>query len=186
MMKLESIWRADVQQRIFRELLEAFARPGAVRDLATPANTNSARRAALASLMDGETSLADPHELVGDRDWLLLQAERRSVEEARYIVADGRRAPNFAPALGRLESPEFGATLLIEIESVGEGGTALKLTGPGVDGERELRLAGLDVEWLSRRADWNKAFPLGVDIVLADATKVAALPRTTRATLENR
>lgn len=183
MMKLESIWRADVQQRIFRQLLEAFSRPGAVCDLSTPANTASARRAALACLMDSETSLADPHGLVFDRDWPLLQAARTSVEEAPYVVADGRRTPSFVPALGSLESPEFGATLLLEIDSVGEGAMALKLTGPGVDGERELRLSGLHVEWLSRRSDWNRAFPLGVDILLADATNVAALPRTTRVTL---
>ena len=32
-------------------------------------------------------------------------------ETARYVAADGRRAPDFEPALGSLESPEFGAAI---------------------------------------------------------------------------
>jgi alpha-D-ribose 1-methylphosphonate 5-triphosphate synthase subunit PhnH len=182
-MKLDSIWRADLQQRIFRELLEAFSRPGAARDLTDAVNAGSALRAALACLMDAETSLSDPHALIEDRDWPLLQAEKRLAGEARYIVADGRRPPDFLPALGSLEDPEFGATIFLDIDSIGEGAMILQLEGPGVSGARELKLSGLHTEWIARRLEWNSAFPLGVDIVLGDARRVTALPRTTRATL---
>lgn len=180
MLKTESLWRADVQQRVFRELLEAFARPGGVRDLADLTQGADAARGVLATLMDGETTLADPHGLIDARDWPLLQAQRAAPEEARHVVVDGRRAPDFQPALGTLESPEFGATILIEIDRLGQGETALELTGPGSAGQRQLRLAGLHPDWLARRAEWVGCFPLGVDLLLADTQRIVALPRTTR------
>jgi alpha-D-ribose 1-methylphosphonate 5-triphosphate synthase subunit PhnH len=95
-------------------------------------------------------------------------------------VADGHRAPDFQPMLGSLESPEFGATVLVKIDCVGEGALTLELAGPGVDGRRTLCLAGLHPDWLTRRADWVGGFPLGVDLLLSDATRIVALPRTTR------
>lgn len=182
-MTSERIWRADAQQRMFRELVEAFSRPGAVRDLTDWLAGILAQRAVLATLMDGETTLADPHARLGAADWSLLQARRDATETARYVVADGRRAPDFQPALGTLESPESGATLMIEVAAVGSGPLALELAGPGIAGRHELRLDGLHPAWLLRRADWTTGFPLGVDILLTDAARIAALPRTTRVAL---
>lgn len=182
-MQPESIWRADVQQRVFRELAEAFSRPGEVRDLTRWIDGATAQRAVLATLMDGEATLADPHGQIAAADWPLLQARRSAPESARYIAADGRRAPDFQPALGSLECPEFGATLLIEVAAVaapGNGALSMDLDGPGVGGRRELRLEGLHAEWLLRRADWSAGFPLGVDLLLCDAKRIVALPRTTR------
>jgi alpha-D-ribose 1-methylphosphonate 5-triphosphate synthase subunit PhnH len=37
----------------------------------------------------------------------------------------------------------------------------------------------LHADWLLRRADWVVGFPLGIDILLSDATRIVALPRTT-------
>jgi alpha-D-ribose 1-methylphosphonate 5-triphosphate synthase subunit PhnH len=179
-MKIEAIWQAGTQQQVFRELLEALSRPGEVRELAPLTGGASAMRAVLAALLDGETSLADPHDRVGAHDWALLQARRESCETARYVLADGARAPDFEPALGRLESPELGATVLIEAEAVGSGAQCVHLTGPGIDGSRALRMTGLHQDWLARRAGWVADFPLGVDLILADASRIVALPRTTR------
>ncbi len=182
-MKTERIWQADTQQRVFRELVEAFSRPGTVHDLTDWLAGSPAQRAVLASLMDGETTLADPHARLGAAEWSLLQARRGTTESARYVVADGSRAPGFQPALGTLDSPESGATLLIEVAAVGSGTLMLELAGPGIDGRGELRLDGLHPGWLLCRADWSAGFPLGVDILLTDATRIVALPRTTRVTI---
>lgn len=179
-MKTETIWRADVQQRVFRELVETFSRPGDVRDLTTWIEGASAQRAVLATLMDGETTLADPHGQIAAADWPLLQARRDATESARYVVSNGLRAPDFQPALGSLESPEFGATLLIEVDAVGSGPLSMELAGPGIDGRHELRVKGLHPDWLLRHAEWTAGFPLGIDILLSDATRIVALPRTTR------
>lgn len=179
-MKVECIWQADIQQRIFRELVEAYSRPGDIRDLGARIDGTAAQRAVLATLMDGEMTLADPHGQIAPADWPLLQATPGVAENARYVAADGRRAPDFQPRLGSLESPEFGATVLVEVDCVGEGGLTLELSGPGVDCRRTLCLAGLHPDWLARRADWVGGFPLGVDLLLSDARRLVALPRTTR------
>lgn len=179
-MKTESIWRADVQQRVFRELVEAFSRPGDIREIGDCIDGVVAQRAVLATLMDGEMTLANPHGKIAPADWPLLQAKPGTSEHARYVAANGGRAPDFAPALGSLESPEFGATVLIEVDRLGQGEIALELSGPGIDGQRQLRLAGLHPDWLTRRADWVGCFPLGVDLLLSDTQRIVALPRTTR------
>lgn len=179
-MKPESIWYADVQQRLFRELVEAFSRPGTIRDLATDLAGSTALHAALAALLDGEATLADPHGRIAASEWQLLQCRREPAETARYVVADGLRVPEFLPALGSLESPEFGATLLVEVDAIGSGPLILDLAGPGIRGNTQLRVAGLHANWLTRRADWNAGFPLGIDLLLADTERITALPRTTR------
>lgn len=178
--KTESIWRADVQQRVFRELVEAFSRPGDIREIGDCIDGAVAQRAVLATLMDGEMTLADPHGQIAPADWPLLQAKPGTSEHARYVAANGSRAPDFEPALGSLESPEFGATVLIEVDRLGQGETSLELAGPGIDGQRQLCLAGLHPDWLTRRADWVGSFPLGVDLLLSDAHRIVALPRTTQ------
>jgi len=180
MMTSETLWQGAVQQTLFRELLESFSRPGSVRELADILAGASALRALLATLMDGECSLADPHSLIASEDWPLLQARRGSPETARFVAVDGKKAPNFKPALGSLESPEFGATLLIAVDALGHGAQSLSLAGPGIDGECLLRFDGLHPDWLARRTDWTCAFPLGVDLLLIDATRIVALPRTTQ------
>lgn len=179
-MKTESIWRADVQQRVFRELVEAFSRPGDIREIGDCIDGAVAQRAVLATLMDGEMTLADPHGQIAPADWPLLQAKPGTSEHARYVAANGGRAPDFQPALGSLESPEFGATVLIEVNRLGQGETSLELAGPGINGQRQLYLDGLHPDWLTRRADWVDTFPLGVDLLLSDTHRIVALPRTTQ------
>jgi len=183
MLRPEPIWQAEVQQQVFRELVECFSRPGEVRDLQHSDSPGSAYLAVLATLVDGETTLADPHAQIVSTDWPLLQTSKAVVDRASYIVVDGQQAPDFEPTLGTLASPEFGATIVINIADVGNGPQTLHLSGPGIQQSRELRLAGLHVDWLHRREEWVAVFPLGVDIILCAATRVAALPRTTRVNL---
>lgn len=179
MIELEPIWRPEIQQRIFRNLLEAFARPGQVRDLTPWLGETNALQAVLATLMDGDVTLADPHGLLTRRDWSLLQARRSVPEEARYIVADGGCTPDFDPNLGTLESPEFGATLLLKVKAV-DSGPELSLTGPGIKNRVSLCCLGLNPGWLDKRARWTSHFPLGVDMLIADHARIVALPRTTQ------
>lgn len=179
MMTSESLWTGGVQQAIFRELLEAFSRPGGVRDLSEWLAGTTAQRAVLATLMDGECTLADPHAIIAAEDWSLLQAHRATPETARFVTVDGKNGPNFQPAIGSLESPEFGATLLIKVDNIGAGVQSVTLSGPGIDGLHPLCLDGLHTDWLEHRANWNSSFPLGVDMLLFDARHIVALPRTT-------
>ncbi len=180
MIDVAPIWRPDIQQRNYRALLDAMARPGRVHALHGTDRAHSAALATLATLLDGEVSLSDPLALLHDTDWPMLQAKSAAPDLADYVLCVGRLPPDFEPKLGSLPSPEMSATLVLAVDSLDDGDLCLTLRGPGVRGAVELRPVGLNPDWIARREDWVDAFPLGVDMVLTDATRVAALPRTTK------
>ncbi|MCL2655884.1 MAG: phosphonate C-P lyase system protein PhnH [Betaproteobacteria bacterium] len=165
----QSIWGPMAQQRVFRCLLEAFSYPGRIQSASLPA--------LLATLGDSEISLADPDELVAADDWRRLGARREAADKANFVVARGDIDPAFQPAIGTLESPEQGATILLRVRKLGRG-AKLKLSGPGIQDAIKLAVGGLDPAWLERRAQWNAGFPMGVDFILVDGEQFAALPRT--------
>lgn len=178
------IWQPLVQQRVFRRLMEAAAFPGRIVAIAEDNDATDALTAVLATLLDGEVSLADPEGLVAGENWPRLETRAAAPEQADFILAQGARALGVEPRLGSLESPERSATLILRVAALGHG-AAYGLSGPGVNGEddrraSELRVTGLDPAWLAAREGWVSAFPLGVDFILVDAGRAAALPRTTR------
>lgn len=178
--KLDRIWQPANQQGVFRALMEAMARPGQIESLAPWTGGDRASRAVLATLLDAEVSLFDRHQLLDASDWPLMQAREAAAEQADYLLCDAARAPDFQPALGTLTSPDEAATLVLVVAGLGCGDLEMTLSGPGVHGRQRLAVEGLALSWLSARADWVAAFPLGVDLILADDHAVVGLPRTTR------
>lgn len=177
MIVLDHPWTADGQRLTFRAVLEAWSRPGTVADLAAWSGGSRARTVVLAGLCDAATTLHDAHGLLDDGDRSRLGARAAAAGSAAFILADGTRPPgDLAPACGSLLAPEQGATLVLDCQAVGEG-PALRLSGPGIDGSAELRVLGLDPQWWTERAAWC-AFPLGVDLILCDARRIACIPRT--------
>lgn len=176
----EAAWQVPTHQRVYRALLAATASPGSVHDVGPGALT-----AVLATLCDATTSLADPSSLLPLRDRALLRAGQAGPESADFVLCDGGCAPEaFTPALGELESPERGATLLVTAARIGRGPLKLVIEGPGVNGQAALAVNGVHPRWFERRADWVADFPVGVDFVLCDDERIAALPRTARVRLE--
>lgn len=174
-------WAASSQQTIFRQLMRAFSYPGRIETLA-----NSGAQAltlTLAAMIDRGTSLADPQNLIDDLTRQRLQAPLTVAERAHFVVADGTRSPTFTPALGSLESPEHGATIVLTVVALGMGPDC-QLEGPGIAGSQSLAVTGLESSWIEQRRSWNAAFPLGVDMILLDSIHAVALPRTTRITLK--
>jgi len=170
------IWQAPRQQTAFRQLMTAFSYPGRVVPLAD--GTESAPMLVLATLVDSACALADPqHALSGD-DLRRLGVRSASVEAAEFVLADGNRLLEATPRLGSLENPEQGATVVMRVPRFGEG-AHLRLTGPGIQQEQLLQVAGIDPGWWRQRAEWNAHFPLGVDLILVSGHEVAVLPRTT-------
>ena len=177
-------WNASVQQRCFRRLMNAFAYPGTFEPLLDRADEEHSSHEAvlrliLATLIDGETTLADTGRMVGEDDWQKLDAARATSEHSQFIVARGDVSPDFEPCLGSLDNPHEGATLLLRVGRIGLG-LSMQLTGPGVDGARDVAVEGLLPDWLVKRAEWTGTFPLGVDMVLFDAVGMVTLPRTTK------
>lgn len=180
-MTTETIWQAGRQQTLFRRILDAMSYPGRrveLTDAKTPAD-----RALLATLLDPTVSLCDHHGLLPASDWPLLAASHASAESADFVLADGSLAPDFLPRTGSLDEPEKSATLVLRVDALGSGSTRLLLTGPGIEKTERLAVDGLHHDWLTRRADWVSAFPMGVDLILADHQHLVALPRTTRVEL---
>lgn len=176
-------WDPQNQQIAFRKLMTTFAFPGHIETLApeAPSKTFSVLRMILATLTDGEVTVADPYHMIDAYDWSKLETNKETPEKARFIVAQGDVAPLFSPELGTLESPETGATIILRVEQLGTG-SAFMLQGPGIQAVKHTACSGLDLAWLCKRQEWNGSFPLGVDMIFFDAARVMAVPRTTRIT----
>ncbi len=188
---LPVIWQDEVQQQIFRQLLSCNSLPGTIADLSIHLEKSTALIGVLATLLDNTVTLHDFHGLVPDYNRRFLNSPNAPISEARFIVADGAVAPeqNFRPNLGTLDSPEFGATVILQGQEVGNGELTLHLTGPGIpsqDGkESKLSLMGFHQDWFVRREEWVSAFPLGIDLVLVDVKRVTMIPRTTHIILDS-
>jgi alpha-D-ribose 1-methylphosphonate 5-triphosphate synthase subunit PhnH len=176
----DSVWSPLYQQRAFRALMSAFSFPGRRQPL--PLCSDATGPTCIAAVLcDNEVSLADPDQLIGPADIRRLGIREASLENAGFIIADGSRAPDFAPALGSLAEPEQGATIIVRVASLESSNDfPLMLEGPGIQDTQALAVSGLNSQWLAERARWNRNFPMGVDLILVDDTQVVALPRTTR------
>jgi alpha-D-ribose 1-methylphosphonate 5-triphosphate synthase subunit PhnH len=185
MMEIDRIWKAEAQQSIFRQLLRVSSLPGVVVDFTEVLGGQPAHLGMLATLLDGTTSLSDPDRLLDESAWRFLRAKNVAAHLARYVLFDARKPPppDFVPQLGSLTDPECGAMLVLVGAYVGDGEVGIDLTGPGIKGIRRLHLSGFHSVWLARRRKWVARFPMGVDVLLTDSMRVAAIPRTTQARL---
>ncbi|MBC7155530.1 MAG: phosphonate C-P lyase system protein PhnH [Rhodobacteraceae bacterium] len=176
---LPRLWRPETHQALFRRILDATARPGQIADLGDLLDGRPAALAALATFCDNTQTLADLTGTLSETDLAFLDVGKATPEQAGFILARGADAPGFIPRLGSLDAPEGGATLVVMVESLKDG-APLVLTGPGIKRTATLAPKGLAPDWLAARARWCADFPMGVDIVLADATSLMILPRTTK------
>lgn len=169
----------QLQQLNFKALMNAFAYPGRVQNLH---GQSPALEQVLATLIDGEVSLADPDSLLNGDVRMRLEARMTVAENANFVVCQGNMLPAFQPTLGTLEEPEHGATLIVQVQNFDASisSTNLVLKGPGIEQENTLHVTGLNEAWLQRRAFWNAAFPTGVDFILVSENQLVALPRTTQ------
>ena len=74
-------------------------------------------------------------------------------------------------------SPEFGATVIVQLGEL-VNGTALRLTGPGIESQRLIAPRRRRRCWII----WSTArsASLGLDILLTCGDRLLAIPRTTR------
>ena len=186
---LPLIWQDEIQQQIFRHLLSCTSLPGTIADLSVHLGESSVLIGVLATFLDNTVTLHDIDGLVSDGDRRFLNSPDAPLSEARFIVADGGISPeqDFSPSLGTLDSPEFGATVILKGQQVGSGELNLNLTGPGIPsqgGKKKLSLNGFNQDWFVRRQELVSNFPLGIDLILVDAVRVTVIPRTTHAILD--
>jgi alpha-D-ribose 1-methylphosphonate 5-triphosphate synthase subunit PhnH len=184
MTTINGAWKPEYQQRTYRYLLHALSYPGVVATL--DEGSAPACEAVLATLCDHATSLCDHNSMLSPRSRSFMRAREADSTDADFVLCDAALEPRaIEPRLSRLEHPEEGATLVLAGREVGDGPLVLVLSGPGIKSEARLKLTGFHPAWFERRQSWNESFPQGVDVILCDRTRVAALPRTTNVRLED-
>lgn len=184
---LDSIWYTDTQNEIFQSLMQAMSRPGSIHSLESRLGKSNTVTAVLATLSDAQVTACNHDSLINDEDWSLSQCQTVSSDTADYIVCDGSLPCSINPNQGSLVSPELSGTVIVSVKKLANELTETsqddrpwRLSGPGVDGEIDVAVSGLDRSWIQQRENWNSEFPLGVDLIVVSETSVLALPRTTK------
>lgn len=167
--------------RAFRDILEAMARPGTIRNVAgaaPPAPLSVAAGVALLTLADSTTPLhlADRADCAPVRDWIAFHigAPLCAPEEAEFAIGTWEALqPVTRFRIGQPDYPDRSATLIVEVERLANHGPAL--TGPGIATATWLSLPETAAFHANRAL-----FPLGFDCLFTCANRIAGLPRSTR------
>lgn len=191
-------------QQAFRALLEATSRPGRIQALPDtvldgiePPGLPRGLTALLLTLLDAETSVWVDHELAGEDglDYLRFHTGVRTLSDAGAAAFAVWAADRVLPATWSLldagtdEVPQSGATLLVEVQSLqsqamSTAATLLQLRGPGIESVQTLAVGGLDAAFWQARAVLECEYPRGIDLILCCGDTLAAIPRTTRVTVQ--
>ena len=176
-------------QASFRALLDALAEPGSERPIEgiamAPAPLAPVAAAVIATLADFETTVwRDATLRTPEIDaWLAFHTGAPALTDptraAFALVGDAEACPDFAGfASGTDIDPSTSTTLILAVAGFGTG-RAYRLSGPGIDGTREVAIAGAPADLSDRLAANRALFPRGIDLILAGPTSVVGLPRTT-------
>jgi alpha-D-ribose 1-methylphosphonate 5-triphosphate synthase subunit PhnH len=174
---------ADTAQRTFRAVLDALARPGVPAALPRADDRPAALLPVLA-LADLDTPVCvlgdTPHGTWADALTTATSAPVAPLGAARLVTALRPLAPGELTTVrtGSAAAPEDAALVVLAVPAL-DGGTALRLSGPGVPGTRTVGPRGCPVDLVAART--ATAFPAGPDLLLVDPDgAVLGLPRSTR------
>lgn len=184
-------------QAVFRATLQALSLPGrpvaVPHDAETPAEGHPASAAVLLALLDADCSLWLSPRLANSpaAAWLRFHTGCQltsDLAQARFAwVAAGDALPDLAGmALGSDADPDQSATCVVDLpQDFGDAAApgAWTLRGPGIPTTQALAAPGLPADFALQWQANHAAFPRGVDLLLASATEVVGLPRTTQISL---
>lgn len=168
-------------QRVFDALLHTMSYPGVCIRLDVPDGVPAALLPVV-TLADVEVDVAVLH----DDGWTAAVEAvtgARAVPEDRAGIVVALHAPTAADVAGlrrgTAEAPEDAARLVVTVDALdGTDGTLLRLRGPGVPGERTLRVAGVGTEVWTAVDAANAQYPEGIDVhLVAHDGTLASLPR---------
>lgn len=171
-------------QAAFRAVLEAMSRPGRVQHLSAlpdvPAGLSPAAAAVLLTLVDADTRLCLGAGAATEA-WVRFHCGASLVAPgAAQFVLDASVTLADLDA-GTEEEPERGATLILEVASLGaslDGHPGWRLTGPGIRDAHHLTVQGAPADFVSAWRASRARFPRGIDVILCAGNTLAALPRT--------
>lgn len=177
-------------QASFRQLLDAVAHPGRVRDLAGAQETVPGLQAAAAAialtLTDFETPVWLAPGCLPAADFLRFHCGCPLVadpHEAGFAFATNwEECPPLADFdLGDDDEPARSTTLVVGVDRLRTNGELI-LRGPGIAQHHQLDEAALPFNRVTERAALGSLFPRGLDLILVQDRQVCALPRSTRIT----
>jgi alpha-D-ribose 1-methylphosphonate 5-triphosphate synthase subunit PhnH len=183
-------------QRHYRQLLDCMSRPGKLNrldkmDLQVPNGIHEGAALVAFALLNADvTFFAAGPDADHINAYLKTQTFGRPAPagEADFLFLPSADALWINQAKrGTLPYPEEGATLVLSVDALlsevelPARGLTLALSGPGIEKERQLSVAGLSKEFFIAWTACNQEFPLGVDLILADPQgRIGALPRSTQ------
>lgn len=189
-------------QKHYRILLQATARPGTIGQLDDaaldiPSQYKRATALLALTLFSGDCTYFSDFASPDGCGFLNRETLARPADAAHadfLILANAHSVEALRQArLGSLQFPEFGATVIAQVEAISpapiHGALRLKLTGPGIETTAEVYILGASPEYFSALRERNSEFPMGVDAFftcdsLSAGPCVLALPRTTRVECE--
>ena len=178
-------------QAVFRTTLNALSHPGCVWDmplnLALPQQGQAAAAALLLGLVDSDTTVWLSPLLAGSdaATWLRFHTGCTWVQEpgeAQFLwVAQGDALPELQSLRQGTDAyPDQSATCVIEVHSLRSDIPSWLLEGPGILEMCPLQVQGLPFDFPAQWSRNHASFPCGVDVLLATASQIVGLPRTTR------
>jgi alpha-D-ribose 1-methylphosphonate 5-triphosphate synthase subunit PhnH len=192
---------ATGSQAVFRSVLQAWSHPGRCvplhSDAHHPCPGQPTSAAVLLALLDAETRLWLSPTLAGSpaEHWLRFHTGCVVVplaSDADWIWAAhlGELPPLAELPTGSDVCPESAATCIVDVSTLSDSPTpsptTWQLSGPGILTTATLTItdatAGPEAlaQFAALRTANQALFPRGVDVMLATATHVVGLPRTTR------
>ncbi|MEX2454694.1 MAG: phosphonate C-P lyase system protein PhnH [Rhodospirillaceae bacterium] len=176
-------------QAVFRAVLDATARPGRISTVRarpeTPAPLDVATTAVALCLFDHDTRiwLGDGIAGVAVYEYLRFHCGCPIVKSGLAADFAVVLAAAGVPGLSQFDTgsdafPDRSATLVIQVPDL-EGGAPVRLTGPGIETEEILKIAGVPDYFWNERLTQQEMFPRGIDLVFACGDRLVALPRST-------
>lgn len=174
-------------QHVYRQLVNAASRPGHVEtlteDVKNYTNFSNAALLTALTLFDNEISFFTTNAAMEKEVRVLTGGvSNQNYQAADFIISKEAdlKEEYFTDTLkGVLISPEKSVTLLIDVDSIGEGQT-YRLSGPGIKETTDISLS-LAKDWLALRNEACIEFPLGIDLLLTDKNNQAVfIPRTSK------
>jgi alpha-D-ribose 1-methylphosphonate 5-triphosphate synthase subunit PhnH len=180
-------------QQAFRTIMRAMSYPGTIHRLAN----HDSRKIGATSLQLVAETLFDQDVafcVIGDHgtrelEDILCKRTNSTVTELSIadfiIVTKGASTGKLLSAkTGIPEYPDRSATVLFSIESLADGSASdflVRLTGPGILGDKYIQIQGLDNEELCHLRELNSGYPLGVDSIFLDQQdRIMCIPRSTK------
>jgi alpha-D-ribose 1-methylphosphonate 5-triphosphate synthase subunit PhnH len=157
----------------FEALMWAMSRPGETRTLPEPGLASI-----IEALIDLECTVFTDRTEMGAQLAATGARIAESPDMADHVFLD--RMDRTGAGLGAINCgsalyPDQGATV---VARVAHGGQRLRLTGPGIEGARDVALDLAPQFWAQRER--LCAYPAGFDLVLVDGHAVIAIPRSTK------